>query len=541
MPIRVEDIANYVLPVAPDVTARALFGRFQADPTLLSIPIVSNDKPVGSITRIALTEGFAGPEGHSGFAHRPVMHIMNTELVFVERGTPVALVAKRAADEGTRALTEGVIVLEQGIYVGVASPADILICVANENAARARAMQVARKRLEAVKSSEAEIARDKSRFLAFLSHEIRTPLTGIIGVADLLQDSGIQSEPKRLARTISESGNHLDRLLSDLLDLSRLEAGKLSVTPEAFDLHQFAREAKDLWQSRSADKRLDLRINVDESAIERVEADAMRIRQILFNLMSNALKFTEKGYVSARLKTLETNGVVHLIMTVADTGCGISDADKARMFEAFEQVEATTVQKHGGSGLGLSIAKGITAHLGGEIRLADNPGGGTIFKVALPVHKAGPRLAIENAKKPRMRKLKLGRILLADDHQVSMLVIKRALTAAGWKVDTVGTAAQAIRRASERPYQAILTDIHMPDGTGDLVVQTLRATAGPNQYIPILAVTADIGPERQAACDSSGFTAMIEKPVRPRTLVATLADILMSEGEKPAIHRAISA
>jgi len=541
MPIRVEDIAKYVLPVAPDITAGALFGRLQADPTLLAIPVILNTKLIGIVTRVALIEGFAGPEGRSGFAHRSIMHIMNTDFVTAEHGTPVGLVAKRAADEGTSALTEGVVVLEQGAYSGVVCPADILVSVANENAARARAMQAASKRLAEVKSSEADIARDKSRFLAFLSHEIRTPLTGIIGVADLLQDSGVQNEPKRLAHTISESGKHLDRLLSDLLDLSRLEAGKLSVTPEAFDLNQFAREAKDLWQSRSADKRLDLRISVDDGAIERVEADAMRIRQILFNLMSNALKFTEKGYVSARLKTLETNGVVHLIMTVADTGCGISDADKARMFQAFEQVEATTVQKHGGSGLGLSIAKGITAHLGGEIRLADNPGGGTIFKVALPVHKAGPRLAIENVKKPRMRKLKLGRILLADDHEVSMLVIKRALTAAGWKVDTVGTAAQAIRRASERPYQAILTDIHMPDDTGDLVARTLRVTSGPNQYIPILAVTADTSPERRTACDRAGFTAMIEKPVHPRALVATLADILMSENDKPALHRAISA
>ena len=289
MPIRVEDIAKYVLPVAPDMTAEALFGRFQADPTLLSIPVILNTKPIGTVTRATLIEGLAGPEGRTGFANRSVKHIMSTDFVLVEHGTPVGLVAKRAADDGTSALTEGVVVLEEGVYGGVVSPVDILVSIANENAARARAMQVASKRLKQAKSSESEIARDKSRFLAFLSHEIRTPLTGIIGVADLLQDSGIQNEPKRLARTISESGNHLDRLLSDLLDLSRLEAGKLSVTPEAFDLQQFARESKDLWQSRSADKRLDLRITVDESANSRVEADAWRILQILFYLMCDAL------------------------------------------------------------------------------------------------------------------------------------------------------------------------------------------------------------------------------------------------------------
>jgi CheY-like chemotaxis protein len=149
----------------------------------------------------------------------------------------------------------------------------------------------------------------------------------------------------------------------------------------------------------------------------------------------------------------------------------------------------------------------------------------------LPVYRAGPRLAVEAPHKPRRRSLTLGHILIAEDHAVSALVMSRALTAAGWKVDVVVNAADAVACAMAAPFQAILADIHMPGGSGENIVRTLRATQGPNQLAPILAVTAETGAERRAACERAGFTAMIEKPIRPRALVATLADVLMADEE----------
>ncbi|KCZ92960.1 ATP-binding protein [Hyphomonas johnsonii] len=531
MPVRVEDIANGIQPVGQETSAAAAYSLFLSDPALFAIPIVTNGAPLGQVTRARLSEVLAGPNGRDIHASRPVAHFITPEPVMAEVGTPVALIAKLAADGNTSALTDGVIVIRDGRYSGLVSPGAILTAVAQENAARARAMQASAKRLEQARTSAQRQARDKSQFLAFLSHEIRTPLTGILGVADILQDSVSGSEPRRLARTISESGNHLDRLLGDLLDLSRLEAGKLPVSPFAFDLREFAGEARDLWQSRIAGKRLDLRISVDSGSVPRIEADGMRIRQILFNLMSNALKFTENGQVTVTIGTLEAAGHLKLRMKVSDTGCGISDADKARMFQAFEQARATTAQTHGGSGLGLSIAKGLTALMGGEITLADNPGGGTVFMVTLPVLRAGPRLAVDTPAKPRLRSLTLGRILVVEDHAVSALVISRALTAAGWQVDVCQSADEGITRAREELYQAVLCDIHMPGGNGETVVRTLRGSSGPNQLAPIIAVTADIGPDRKAACDAAGFTSMIEKPIRPRALVATLADVLMADAD----------
>ena len=529
MPVRIEDIAVAIRPIDAETSASAALGLFLSDSALFALPIVVNGAALGHVTRGQLTEIMAGPGGREIYAARCITNFMTPNPVMVEAGTSVALIAKLAADGNTSALTDGVIVIHEGRYSGLVSPGAILSAVAQENAQRAQAMQGARKRLAQARTSAQDVARDKSHFLAFLSHEIRTPLTGILGVADILQDSVSGAEPRRLARTISESGNHLDRLLGDLLDLSRLEAGKLTVSPFPFDLHEFATEARDLWQSRIAGKRLDLRIQVESASVMRIEADAMRIRQILFNLMSNALKFTEQGHVSVVLATDETAGKLSLRMTVSDTGCGISDSDKARMFNAFEQASATTAQTHGGSGLGLSIAKGLTARLGGKIVLADNPGGGTVFTVTLPVLRAGPRLAAQAPHKPRMRSLTLGHILIAEDHDVSTLVMSRALTAAGWKIDTVANGEAAIANAMAARYQAILTDIHMPGVNGEMVVRALRRSDGPNQLTPILAVTADLSAERRAACEAAGFTALIEKPIRPRALVATLADVLMAD------------
>lgn len=535
MPVRVEDIAVAVRPVPTAVTVSAVFTRLLADPDQFAVPIVSDGAALGMVTRRAVIEALATPSGRQSNGAARITDLMRDQPVMCEAGTPVGLVAKLAADGSTAALTDGVIVLSEGKYLGLISPSALLSAVALENAARARAMQVAQKRLQKTKNDAGAFDQEKARFLAFVGHEIRTPLTGILGVADLLQDSVNGGEPKRLARTISESGHHLDRLLTDLLDLSRLEAGKLAVNNAPFDLHEFANDARDLWQSRIAGKRLDLRIKVAGGAVARLEADAMRIRQILFNLMSNALKFTERGYIGVELSTLEAAGNLKLRMTVEDTGCGITDTDKARLFQAFEQARPSTASTHGGFGLGLSIAKGLARRLGGEITLADNPEGGSIFTVTMPVERAGPRLAVTGAPpKPRMRAFELGRILLAEDHAVSALVVTRALSAAGWQVDTVQTAEDAIDRAATHPYQAILTDIHLPGASGDEVLAAIRAARGPNALAPIIAVTADVSPERRLACEQAGFTTIIEKPIRPRALVASLVDILLADREAAA-------
>ena len=533
MPVRLQEIALPVPAVPPSTTGAAALSLFLSDPALFALPVRIEcgegiNPDIAHVTRARLTEALAGPNGRDIYAARPVQHLVTPSPVIAEGSTPVALIAKQAAEQGTSALTDGVIVVEQGVYQGLVSPAALLKALAEENTARARNQQVSQRRIEELKSRMQVLAEGRSRFLAFVGHEIRTPLTGILGVADLLKDQATSGESKRLAETISNSGQHLERLLTDLLDLSRLEAGKLPVTMQPFELRQFASETRDLWQPKLDAKRVGLRIAVARSAEARIESDAGRLRQILFNLVSNAVKFTERGHVTVQMSTAPQGEGLALVMTVADTGRGISDADKVRLFEEFEQADDTTATTHGGSGLGLSIARALTRRLGGDIALADNAGGGCLFTVTVPVQKAGPRLAVENPAPSGAGRFDLGEILVAEDHDTTAFVIREALIAAGWRVECVPDATVAAQRLAVRRYQAVLSDVHMPGGGGEAVLKAARFGPGQNSRIPILALTADATAERREACEKLGFSGLIEKPVRPRALVAALADSLLN-------------
>lgn len=533
MPVRLQEIALSVPPIPSSTTGAAALSLFLSDPLLFALPVRVETGEEGApriaqVTRARLTEALAGPNGRDIFAARPVLHLITQAPVIAEGSVPVALIAKQAAEKGTSALTDGVIVMEEGAYKGLVSPAALLKAVAEENTARARSQQANSRRIEEMKTRMLTLAEGRSRFLAFIGHEIRTPLTGILGVADLIKDQAPTSETRRLAETISNSGQHLERLLNDLLDLSRLEVGKLPVTMQAFELRQFASETRDLWQPRLDAKRVGLRIAVARSAEARIESDAGRLRQILFNLVSNAVKFTDRGHVTVQMSTIPAGEGLTLIMTVADTGRGISDADKTRLFEEFEQADDTIAATHGGSGLGLSIARALARRLGGDIALADNAGGGCLFTVTVPVQKAGPRLAVENAAPTGAGRFDLGEILVAEDHETTAFVIREALVAAGWRVECVPDATAAAQRLAVRRYQAILSDVHMPGGGAEAVLKAARFGPGQNSAAPILALTADATPECRDACEKLGFSGLIEKPVRPRALVAALADTLLS-------------
>ncbi|MFN4023326.1 MAG: hybrid sensor histidine kinase/response regulator [Hyphomonas sp.] len=535
MPLRLQDISLPVPPIPAATTAAAAFSLFLSDPALFALPVemeagadTEEGLRIGLVTRARLTEALAGPNGRDVFTIRPVVHLITPQPVIAEASLPAALIAKQAAEQSTSALTDGVIVTENGAYKGIVSPPALLKAIAQENTQRARGQQASLRRIDELKGELQMLAEGRGRFLAFVGHEIRTPLTGILGVADLIKDQSATAETRRLAETISNSGQHLERLLTDLIDLSRLEAGRLPVSLAPFDLRQFAAETRDLWQPKLDAKRVALRLAVARSAEGRIESDAGRLRQILFNLVSNAVKFTDRGHVTVQMSTRDGADGLTLVMTVADTGRGISDADKQRLFEEFEQADSSIHATHGGSGLGLSIARALARRLGGDISLTDNDGGGCVFTVAVPVRKAGPRLAIENPAQLRPGRFDLGEILVAEDHDTTAFVIREALVAAGWRVECVPDASVAAQRIAVRRYQAVVTDVHMPGGGGDAVLHAARFGPGPNRMIPVMALTADASPERRAACEEAGFSGLIEKPVRPRALVAALADALIA-------------
>ena len=538
MPKRLADILQRTPPVVAELSAQAVFNIFLSSDALSALAIIDDGKPVGLVTRARLAEQLAGPEGRALLADQPISLLMQREFVVETAECPVAAAAKCATETKSQALTDGVVVVHNGRYAGLVSAPAILEAVAKENTARARAM----KKASAHRKAEARELNDrmlnKSRFLATLSHEIRTPLTGMLGIADLLVDANLKGEHRRYANVIASSGRMLDRLLTDMLDFSRMEAGKLSLNAEPLNLRDFANEARDLWTSKTADKDLALRMSIARGSKKRILADGVRLRQILFNLMSNALKFTDKGYVDVELSTyLSDAGSLMLRMKVSDTGCGIADEHKQRLFKEFEQVSPRTAAIYGGSGLGLAIAKGLSELMGGSITLEDNPDGGSIFTVDVGVEAIGPRLAVDNPSRMRRGRLELGEILVIEDHRVSQLVIEKALTAAGWKVDCVFTGEQGLRRAGGKRYQAILIDRHLPDGMGEDLLTRIRSEVLACYNVPALVVTADVTPERQESCRRSGFDGFIPKPIRPRELVAALADAVMLQESGQIVRR----
>ena len=533
MTVRIRDIFDALDAFNPETTFSAAVEYFRAMPHLEAVPIVYDAVPLGVLRRSSVIETFLSAELVSRLLHKPVTDFMVREFETAEISESAAFVAKKLADSGLELFSYGVIATEAGQYAGYVEPKHLFAAVTRENTARAIAMKKRAVQTAQLKAKQEETRDEHIRFVSYLAHEIRTPLTGVLGVADLLADRKLDAVSRDFARTISESGQHLDDLLSNLLDLSHLEVGKLQISPVPFKLSDFVQETRTLWAGRATKKNISLRVTLDETSTGRIAADVTRLRQVIFNLIANAMKFTDRGSVSVNISTVPTRaGHAELRVVVADTGVGIKDEDKQRLFEAFEQSSAQTIHRYGGTGLGLSIAKGLMDRMGGAIELSDNPEGGAVFTVSCPVRKAGPRLAVENKAKPKSANFQLGRILLVEDHEVSRTVMAEALRAVGWTVDLVETAEQGRRRGLEIPYQAILLDLNLHDGSGLDIVKSMRAEEGPNRYGPILAVSADASENHKDACRAAGFSDFISKPIRPRLLVASLLDAIIAENDQ---------
>lgn len=532
---RIQDIVRPIEALHPDVSVSAAFQRFQASPDLDTLAVGSDGDVIGIVLRHRLLDCILSPISPDVLFRQPVRRFMENAFETVEASASISYVTSTSttlkADDPMAAL----VAMDAGRYVGIVPLGRLLKAVSSVNLARARAMKGMRAKLDAAVETMAQSKQDDNQFVALLGHEIRTPLTGILGVADLLSSTKLGKDQRALTTTIVQSGYHLDRLLDDLLELSRLKAGKVKLVPEAFDVSEFARETRALWQARGKQADVVLNVQVKTKGGKRISADATRLRQILFNLVSNAIKFSGGGKVDVVLETKEnTQGRVELQMRVSDTGPGISDADKTRLFDMFEQASPQTRLVHGGSGLGLAIAKGLVDRMEGDINLQNNASGGSVFTVICPVSKAAPRLVAQSQPRARSGQFELGRILIVDDHDTSRFVMNQALVAAGWRVDSVATAAQAERRLAEVNYQAAIFDLHLGDANGGDLIAWLRSGVSANRTLPVLAVSADVGAEHQQACQVAGFDGFVEKPIRPRRLVASLADLIVERNSDVA-------
>jgi signal transduction histidine kinase/CheY-like chemotaxis protein len=389
-------------------------------------------------------------------------------------------------------------------------------------------------RLLAAKLEAERASRAKSEFLATISHEIRTPLNGILGMAQALQADRPAPEQMRRLRVIRSCGETLLAILDDLLDLSRIEAGQLRVEREAFDLEHVTRGAAATFGPLAEKKGLSFDFSIDRSAAGRFLGDPVRLRQVLYNLVSNAVKFTHRGAVGVCVAYAEGR----LTLEVADSGIGIPADKLEHIFEKFVQADASPTRTAGGAGLGLAICRELVELMGGRIQVDSVAGRGSVFKVVLPLERrAEPqppeptREAAAGASSVRPRS-----ILAAEDNEVNRLVLTTLLRQEGLSVTVVANGAEAVEAWRNGSWDLVLMDIQMPVMDGVTAARRIRGEEGASERrrTPIIAVTANALPEQRAEYEQAGMDLVVTKPLEVAALFRAIDQALSGEATASA-------
>jgi signal transduction histidine kinase/CheY-like chemotaxis protein len=375
--------------------------------------------------------------------------------------------------------------------------------------------------VEAERAAQAA-AEAKSQFLANMSHEIRTPMNGVLGVLHLLEQENLSEEGRYLLDEASNCGRMLAQLLNDVIDFSRIEAGRLELSPEPLDAGQVLRSVAGLLRPNATTKGLTLRASVPDGPVW-IHADPVRLRQALFNLIGNAVKFTNDGHVEVRLTVAGEGELLNLRFEIEDTGVGIPEAVQATLFRRFQQADGSTSRRFGGSGLGLAITRRLAELMDGEVGFVSREGEGSTFWFGITAPAAEPVKALAEPPAPALTGL---HVLLVEDNPTNRLVASKMLEAMGVRVTMAADGQLGVEAALGSRPDLILMDVQMPVMDGLEATRAIRALDGDVAKVPIVGLTANAMSHQQRAYLEAGMSGVVAKPISPAALIAEIARVM---------------
>jgi signal transduction histidine kinase/CheY-like chemotaxis protein len=388
---------------------------------------------------------------------------------------------------------------------------------------RRRALEALAGELRAARGAAESASRAKSAFLANMSHELRTPFQGLLGMLELLDQGALDSAQRRQLVVARDAASHLLAVLDDVLDISRLEAGTLTLQSEPVAPRDLLADVRALMAPAADRKHLSFETRCDASVPARMRLDGLRVRQVLFNLLSNAIKFTERGGVLIEAAVRDGE----LVIAVADTGIGMDEATRALLFQRFSQGDDSTSRRYGGTGLGLEISRSLARMMGGDITVQSAPGAGSRFELRLPVADAvaaEPVRAAEPGVPARaLAATQRLRLLVAEDNEVNREVLAAMIDGLGQEAHFAQDGREALDAAASQDFDLVLMDLHMPGMDGIEAARAIRALEGGRSRVPIAALTADAFDDTRERCMAAGMDAFLPKPVSVEALARLIA------------------